>query len=277
MILHSMETLAQHRCFDGIQGVYRHHSIATQTPMTFALFQPPGMADSRTQRWPLLWYLSGLTCTHENVTVKAGLQRLCAQQGIALVAPDTSPRHTGIAQDDEHFALGSGAGFYVDATQAPWHPYYQMYRYISEELPQLLCTQFAIDPQRQSIMGHSMGGHGALIMALKRPQQYRSVSALAPICAPSQTPWGHQAFTQYLGDDRTAWQAYDAVALIEQGCRVGALLVDQGQQDEYCASQLRPDLLQQACQRHGQPLQLRYHSGYDHSYYFVICTIMHSI
>lgn len=259
----SFETISTARCFGGTQGFYRHNSTATGTSMRFAVFTPPGEGP-----FPVLWFLAGLTCTEENFIVKAGAQRVAAELGLILVAPDTSPRGDDVANDDA-YDLGQGAGFYVDATQVPWAPHFRMRSYVTRELPDLLVAQFPADMSRQGITGHSMGGHGALTLGLAEPQRYRSVSAFSPIVAPSQVPWGEKALTAYLGSDRAKWRTHDAVALIEDGCRAPALLVDQGEADPFLASQLRPELLAGACADAGIPLTLRMQPGYDHSYYFI--------
>jgi S-formylglutathione hydrolase len=262
-----IETIGEYRCFDGRQGIYRHQSTSTRTPMRFAVYLPPQASQSRV---PLLWFLSGLTCTEENFTVKAGAQRIAAALGIALVAPDTSPRAADVPTDPEKsYDFGLGAGFYLDATQAPWATHYRMYSYITQELPQIVAEHFPVDLARQGITGHSMGGHGALTIALKNPRRFRSVSAFAPIVAPMQVPWGQKAFSGYLGNDRLQWEAYDACALIGAGHRVNALLVDQGEADQFLTQQLRPELLAAACRTAGIELRLRMRSGYDHSYYFI--------
>ena len=267
----TLETVAEHRCFGGTQGVWRHASDSTATDMTFAVYLPPQAQDGPV---PVLMYLSGLTCTWENVTVKAGAQRTCAEHGLALVAPDTSPRGTDLPGEHEAYDFGSGAGFYVDATEAPWSGHYRMASYIAIELPAVLAGNFSqLDMSRVGITGHSMGGHGALVTALRAPGAYRSVSAFAPICAPGQVPWGQKALGGYLGADEAAWRAWDACALIADGRRVPELLVDQGEADEFLDSQLRPDLLEAACERAGIALQLRRHAGYDHSYYFIASVI----
>ncbi|OQW48773.1 MAG: S-formylglutathione hydrolase [Proteobacteria bacterium SG_bin6] len=260
-----METLATARAFGGVQGVYRHASSATGTAMTFSVFVPPHDAGARL---PVLWYLSGLTCTHANVTEKGEYRRACAEQGVIFVAPDTSPRGADVA-DDPAYDMGQGAGFYVDATEAPWAPHFRMRRYIEQELPALIAAHFPVDLGAQGITGHSMGGHGALTIALRNPCRFKSVSAFAPICAPSDCPWGHKALGGYLGEDRTAWRAYDACALIEDGARLPELLVDQGADDTFLAEQLKPERLEAACAAAGIPLTLRRQPGYDHSYYFV--------
>jgi S-formylglutathione hydrolase len=263
----TVETLATVKSFGGTQGVYRHASRATGTDMTFAVFLPP-QAEAARARLPVLWYLSGLTCTHANVMEKGGYQRACAELGLILVAPDTSPRGAEVS-DDPAYDFGQGAGFYVDATEAPFAANYRMYSYITDELASLLEENFPADPARQSITGHSMGGHGALTLALRNPHRYRSVSAFAPIVAPSQVPWGEKALSFYLGADRAAWRGHDAVALIEDGARPPEILIDQGTCDSFLDDQLKPDLLAAACRAAGIPLTLRLQEGYDHSYYFI--------
>jgi S-formylglutathione hydrolase len=263
----SMETLSEQRSFGGVQGVYRHHSRETGTAMRFAVYQPPQALAGPV---PVLWFLSGLTCTEDNFTVKAGAQRVAAELGLMVVAPDTSPRGESVPDDpDKAYDFGLGAGFYVDATQAPWSTHYRMYSYITRELPELVAAEFPADMTRQGISGHSMGGHGALTIALKHPTVYRSVSAFAPIVAPSEVPWGQKALAGYLGEDRSAWDAYDACRLIRAGHRAPLLLVDQGEADTFLDGQLRPELLEDACAAMGQPLLLRRQPGYDHSYYFI--------
>ncbi|MGW8204600.1 S-formylglutathione hydrolase (plasmid) [Sphingomonas bisphenolicum] len=262
-----METVSTNRAFDGVQGVYRHASAVTGTDMTFSVYVPPHEAGATL---PVVWYLSGLTCTHANVTDKGEYRRLCAELGLIFVAPDTSPRGEGVPDDpDGAYDFGLGAGFYVDATQAPFADHYRMWSYVTQELPALVAAHFPADPDRQSIMGHSMGGHGALTIGLTFPDRYKAVSAFAPIVAPSQVPWGHKALGGYLGDDRAAWRKHDAVALIEDGARLPALLVDQGAADAFLEPQLRPDLLRAACDGAGIPLTLTLRDGYDHSYYFI--------
>ena len=263
----SLELRSQSQCFDGTVSFYTHDSATCNGPMRFAIYQPP-QATSRSV--PVLYWLSGLTCSEENFIVKAGAQRLAAKYGIAIVAPDTSPRDTGIPGEDEDWDLGTGAGFYVDATQAPWDAHYQMYRYVTEELPQLVADRFPILPEKQGIFGHSMGGHGALICALKNPDRYRSVSAFAPICAPTRCPWGEKAFTHYLGRDRSAWKAYDASELVLNAKYDRPILIDQGSADKFLEDgQLLPERFQAACESAEQPLTLRMQAGYDHSYYFI--------
>jgi S-formylglutathione hydrolase len=235
--------------------------------MRFGVFLPP-QAEARPV--PLLYWLSGLTCTEENFIVKAGAQRVAAELGLALVVPDTSPRGLKIPGEDENYDFGTGAGFYVDATQAPWSRGYRMYSYVTKELPALIASSFPVDGEKAGIFGHSMGGHGALTIALKNPEYYKSVSAFAPISSPMRCPWGEKALTGYLGQDRAAWREYDATALLEErGWRGPPLLVDQGTSDQFLESQLKPELLQQACRRSGVPLELRLQAGYDHSYFFI--------
>jgi S-formylglutathione hydrolase len=263
-----LETVSEVKSHGGVQGVYRHASAATGTDMTFSVFMPP--QPEKGEPLPVLWYLSGLTCTHANVTEKGEFRAACAEQGIILVAPDTSPRGEGVPDDPEGaWDFGLGAGFYVDATEQPWSANYRMWTYVTKELPALLAEHFPIDPLRQGITGHSMGGHGALTVALRHPGRFRSVSAFAPIVAPSQVPWGDKALTNYLGSDRSAWRPHDAVALIEDGARVDELLVDIGDADPFLEKELRPELLEQACESAGIPLTLRRQAGYDHSYYFI--------
>ncbi|HYI63399.1 MAG TPA: S-formylglutathione hydrolase [Allosphingosinicella sp.] len=261
-----MERVAEWKSHGGTQGTYRHDSRETGTAMTFSLFLPP-QAESG-GKLPVVWYLSGLTCTHANVTEKGEYRRACAELGLIFVAPDTSPRGDGVP-DDEAYDFGQGAGFYVDATQQPFDSNFRMYSYVTKELPAAIAANFPADMDRQAITGHSMGGHGALTIALGNPGRYRSVSAFAPIVAPSQVPWGEKALGRYLGDDPAAWRRHDAVALIEDGARVDDILVDQGIADDFLSQQLRPELLEAACGAAGIPLQLRMQPGYDHSYYFI--------
>jgi S-formylglutathione hydrolase len=235
--------------------------------MNFAVYVPP---QAKTEQVPILYYLSGLTCTEENFTVKAGAQRYAAQHGILLVVPDTSPRNTGIPGEDEAYDLGSGAGFYLNATIAPWSEYYQMYSYITEELPQVIRKNLPVNPKQQSIFGHSMGGHGALICALRNPEQYRSVSAFAPIAAPTQVSWGQKAFVSYLGSDANLWSQYDATELVKTTQLPYPILIDQGTADTfYIQQQLLPEVFADACHASGQSLNLRLHEGYDHSYFMI--------
>jgi len=260
-----METVSSAKTLGGTQGVYRHGSQATGTDMIFLVFVPPHAPGTRL---PVVWYLSGLTCTHANVTDKGEYRRACAELGLIFVAPDTSPRGEDVS-DDPAYDMGQGAGFYVDATQAPWSSHFRMWRYVVSELPSLIAEHFPADLSRQSVMGHSMGGHGALMLGLRNPDQYSAVSAFAPIVAPAQVPWGEKALGGYLGPARAAWRKHDAVALIEDGARVPELLVDQGDADQFLAEQLRPGLLRDACAAAGIPLTLRMQAGYDHSYNFV--------
>ena len=263
----AVETLSSAKSFGGEQAVLRHASEVTGTDMTFSVFVPDHAEGAKL---PVVWYLSGLTCTHANVTEKGDFRRACAELGLIFVAPDTSPRGQGVADDaDGAYDFGLGAGFYVDATEDPFAPHYKMWSYITEELPEIIGDCFPADLARQSIMGHSMGGHGALTIGLTHAERFRAVSAFAPIVAPSQVPWGVKALTGYLGDDRAAWRKHDAVALIEDGARVPALLVDQGDADSFLAEQLRPELLEKACADAGIDLTLRMQPGYDHSYYFI--------
>ena len=264
----SLDTVSVTRAHGGTQHVVRHGSRETLTDMTFSVFVPPQAEDGTL--CPVVWYLSGLTCTHANVTEKGEYRRACAELGLIFVAPDTSPRGEGVPDDPAGaYDFGLGAGFYVDATQAPYSEHYRMYSYVTEELPELAASAFPIDLDRQGITGHSMGGHGALTIGLRNPERFRSVSAFAPIVAPSQVPWGRKALVGYLGSDASAWRRHDAVALIEDGARVPDLLVDQGEADNFLAEQLRPDLLREACSSAGIPLTLRLQPGYDHSYYFI--------
>jgi S-formylglutathione hydrolase len=263
----AVETLSSAKSFGGEQAVLRHASEVTGTDMTFSVFVPDHAEGAKL---PVVWYLSGLTCTHANVTEKGDFRRACAELGLIFVAPDTSPRGEGVADDaDGAYDFGLGAGFYVDATEDPFAPHYKMWSYITEELPEIIGDCFPADLARQSIMGHSMGGHGALTIGLTHAERFRAVSAFAPIVAPSKAPWGIKALTGYLGDDRAAWRKHDAVALIEDGARVPALLVDQGDADSFLAEQLRPELLEKACADAGIALTLRMQPGYDHSYYFI--------
>ena len=261
----TLEQVSVNRAFGGEQGVWRHTSRETGGAMTFSVFVPPHAPGARL---PVLWYLSGLTCTHANVTEKGDYRRACARHGIIFVAPDTSPRGPDVA-DADGYDVGQGAGFYVDATQAPWAAHYRMRSYIEAELPQVLAQHFPVDLARQGITGHSMGGHGALTIALRNPGRFASVSAFAPIVAPMQCAWGEKALGLYLGEDRATWRAYDAVALIEDGARLPELLVDQGEADSFLETQLKTPLLAQACAQAGIPATIRMQPGYDHSYYFI--------
>lgn len=260
------ETLSEHACFGGVQGYYRHSSHECRTPMRFSVYRPP---QARTGPVPVLYYLAGLTCTEETFMVKAGAQRVAAELGLMLVAPDTSPREPRLPGDDASWDFGLAAGFYVDATQAPWSGHYRMYSYVTRELPALVAAQFPAREDAQSIFGHSMGGHGALVCALRNPGQYRSVSAFAPVAAPSRCPWGHKAFAGYLGADRAAWAEYDASELVARAAFPAKILVDQGTSDKFLAEQLLPEAFAEACRRSGQEFELRMHAGYDHGYYFI--------
>lgn len=263
----SLEIVSQARCFGGTQVVYRHVSLETGTPMRFAAYLPPQAAHGKV---PVVWFLSGLTCTEENFTVKAGAQRVASELGLILIAPDTSPRGEGVPDDPEGaYDLGLGAGFYVDATQEPWRKHYRMRSYLERELPDLVGAELPADMARQGITGHSMGGHGALNLALRDPERFKAVSAFAPIASPMNCPWGEKALTAYLGPDQSAWRAYDSCALIADGARVPDILVDQGTADGFLENQLKPDLLKEACAKAGIPLTLRRQEGYDHSYFFI--------
>jgi S-formylglutathione hydrolase len=263
----AVKTVSESKSFGGMQGVYAHDAAETRCSMRFGVFLPPQVAKSRV---PVLYWLSGLTCTEENFLVKAGAQRVAAELGLALVVPDTSPRGLNIPGEAENYDFGLGAGFYVDATQAPWSGGYRMYSYTTKELPKIIAENFPIDPSRTGILGHSMGGHGALTIAIKNPESYRSVSAFAPICSPMRCPWGEKALTGYLGSDRSQWHEYDATSLLEERGWSGPLiLVDQGTKDPFLGSQLKPDLLRETCLRRNIPLDLRMQDGYDHSYYFI--------
>lgn len=256
----------QYTCFGGTVGFYSHSSTACNGEMKFSVYLPP---QAKSEPVPVLYFLSGLTCTEENFMVKAGAQQFAARYGLALVAPDTSPRNTGIPEEDQDWDLGTGAGFYVDATQEPWSSHYQMYSYVSDELPALIQEHFPVRGDRQGIFGHSMGGHGALICALKNPNRYRSVSAFAPIVAPMRCPWGQKAFSHYLGSNQATWGTYDASQLISTNPFPHPILIDQGTTDQFLANQLMPEVFEQACTEAGQPLILRMQNGYDHSYYFI--------
>jgi S-formylglutathione hydrolase len=262
-----MQTVSVNRSHGGTQGVYRHASRETRTDMTFSVFVP---SHREGERFPVVTYLSGLTCTHANVTEKGEFRTACAELGLIFVAPDTSPRGDGVPGDAQNaYDFGLGAGFYVDATQAPFDKHYRMWSYVSDELPKLIAEQFPVDTGRQSIMGHSMGGHGALTMALRYPNRFRAASAFAPIVAPSRVPWGIKALGGYLGADKTTWRKHDSVALIEDGAKFREFLVDVGDADQFLTEQLQPELLQAACEKAGIPLTFHRQSGYDHSYYFI--------
>ncbi len=263
-----METRSEHGCFGGVQGFYQHESRAIGLPMRFSVYQPP-----QAQHGPVpgLFYLAGLTCTEETFMVKAGAQRLAAELGLMLISCDTSPRNTGIDGEADDWEFGAGAGFYLNATQAPWSAHYRMYDYVLDDLRRTVAEHFPLQVDRVGICGHSMGGHGALVLALRNPDVYRSVSAFAPICAASQCPWGEKALPRYLGEDRAAWLDYDATALVrERAAQFDKILVDQGLDDPFLpAGQLHPDGFALACKDAGQALELRQHSGYDHGYYFI--------
>ena len=263
-----MEVISENKAHGGRQLVCTHASVATSTDMTFSIYLPPQAEEGG--KLPVVWYLSGLTCTHANVTEKGEYRAACAELGLIFVAPDTSPRGEGVpAAPDGAWDFGLGAGFYVDATEEPWSGHYKMWTYVTEELPALVASKFPIDEGRQSITGHSMGGHGALTVALSHPDRFRSVSAFAPIVAPGQVPWGQKALAGYLGADRSAWRKHDAVALIEDGARVDEILVDVGTADPFIENELRPELLEAACANAGIALTLRRQPEYDHSYYFI--------
>jgi len=261
-----VEIVSENKSHGGRQLVVKHASAATSTDMTFSIYLPPGAESAR--KLPVIWYLSGLTCTHANVTEKGEYRAACAKLGLIFVAPDTSPRGDEVP-DAEGYDFGKGAGFYVDATQDPFDANYRMWSYVTEELPGIVAAEFPCDMDRQAITGHSMGGHGALTVALNQPRRFRSVSAFAPIVAPSEVPWGQKALAGYLGEDRSGWRKHDAVALIEDGARLPEILVDVGDADPFIEKELRPELLQRACAKAGIPLTLRIQPGYDHSYFFI--------
>ncbi len=263
----TVETVSLNRSHGGVQGVYKHASRETGTDMTFSVYVPPHQGDTKL---PVVWYLSGLTCTHANVTEKGEYRKTCAELGLIFVAPDTSPRGEGVPGDPANaYDFGLGAGFYVDATQPPFARNYRMLSYVTKELPELIASQFPADLKRQSILGHSMGGHGALTIALSDPRSYRAASAFSPIVVPSQVPWGIKALGGYLGDNKETWRKHDTVALIEDGARFSDFLVDIGDADPFLEQQLRPEMLERACAKAGIPLTLRSQGGYDHSYYFI--------
>ena len=262
----TIEIVSENTSHEGRQLVVRHNSTATATEMTFSIFLPPQA--EKGEKLPVVWYLSGLTCTHANVTDKGEYRAACAELGLVFVAPDTSPRGEDVP-DAESYDFGKGAGFYVDATQEPWARNFRMWSYVTDELPALVAAEFPVDMGRQAITGHSMGGHGALTVALNYPKRFRSVSAFAPIVAPSKVPWGQKALTGYLGADRAAWRKHDAVALIEDGARVSELLVEVGTADQFLEQELKPELLERACADAGIALSIRRQAGYDHSYHFI--------
>ena len=264
----ALTEISENKCFGGRQLRYSHFSQTCHCDMTFAIFLPP---QAEMGQVPVLYWLSGLTCTDENFITKAGAQKYATEHGIAIVAPDTSPRGKNVPDDAEGaYDFGLGAGFYVNATQSPWSKHYQMYDYVVQELPELVNGNFPVDPERRSIFGHSMGGHGALTIALRNPGRFRSVSAFAPIVAPMQVPWGQKALEGYLGANRDAWKAHDACELIATAEEKLPLLVDQGDADQFLKEQLKPELLKTACEEHGHPLTLRIQPGYDHSYFFMV-------
>ena len=263
----SLEKIKSAACFGGEHQVWRHESAATRCGMEFAVFLPPQAKEGK--KLPALFWLSGLTCTWANAAEKGGFQRLAAEHGMAVVFPDTSPRGVNLPGEDDAYDFGSGAGFYVNATRAPWDKHYRMLDYVCDELPELVFANFPVDPKRVGVFGHSMGGHGALICALKRPERFRSCSAFAPICAPSQCPWGVKALGGYLGADRETWKEYDACELAAESKFRGEILADQGGADEFLRGQLRPELLRAALDAAGIPLRYREHPGYDHSYWFI--------
>ncbi len=260
-----METVSTNRSFGGTQGVYSHASTETGTDMTFAVYVPDHAEGTKL---PVVWYLSGLTCTHANVMEKGEYRNIASELGLIIVAPDTSPRGEDVP-DDSAYDMGQGAGFYVDATEAPWSGHFRMRSYIETELPELIAANFPVDMERQAITGHSMGGHGALTIALRNPDRFRSVSAFAPVVSPLNCPWGEKALGSYIGEDKAAWREYDACALIEDGARVTDILVDQGTSDNFLDEQLKPQTLVDACATAGIPLTLNMREGYDHSYYFI--------
>ena len=263
------ETISKHRCFGGVVGFYKHHAATTACDMRFSVFTPP---QAESGPVPVLYYLAGLTCTEETFMIKAGAQRVAAELGIMLVAPDTSPRGVELPGDRASWDFGVGAGFYVDATQEPWSRHYRMYSYVTQELPAIIESEFPADKKRVGIFGHSMGGHGALTIALKNPDRYKSVTAFAPIAAPKRCPWGVKAFTGYLGPDQSQWDAYDATELMLKVKGAGArapILIDQGLADQFLEQQLHPHFFEEACAKVGQRLTLRNHAGYDHGYYFI--------
>jgi S-formylglutathione hydrolase len=258
--------LSEHACFGGVQGFYRHESSAIGLPMQFGVYRPP---QAKSGPVPALFYLAGLTCTEETFAIKAGAQRVAAELGLMLVTPDTSPRNTGIAEADTAWDFGTAAGFYLDAVQPPWDRHWKMEAYVTEELPAVIAEYFPLQADRLGVFGHSMGGHGALTLALRHPGRYRSVSAFAPIAAPMRAPWGVKAFTGYFGEDRALWQQHDACQLIATGARMPECLVDQGLADKFLDEQLHVEALESACAQAGQSLTVRRHAGYDHGYYFI--------
>jgi len=264
----ALQLLSEHACFGGVQRFYQHDSTVIGLPMKFGVYLPP---QAQEKPVPVLFYLAGLTCTEETFAIKAGAQRFAAEYGIAIVTPDTSPRGANVPGESDYWDFGAGAGFYIDATQPGWREHYRMETYVAGELPALLAETLPLDMKRAGIFGHSMGGHGALTLALKHPQRFRSVSAFAPIAAPTRCPWGEKAFTGYLGDDREDWKKHDASALMAQAKNPfpEGILVDQGLADKFLVNQLHPEQFEAACQQAGQALTLRHHAGYDHGYYFI--------
>jgi S-formylglutathione hydrolase len=261
-----MKTISEHKCFGGVQGYYSHASKEVGLDMKFSVFRPP---QANLEKVPVLYYLAGLTCTEETFAIKSGAQRIAAELGMMLVGPDTSPRGANVPGESDSWDFGAGAGFYVDATRAPWSKHYRMYSYVTIELPTLIDAHFPADAGRQGIFGHSMGGHGALVCALRNPGQYKSLSAFAPICAPMRCPWGKKAFAGYLGDDQANWKEYDAAELVRRARFPGAILVDQGLADKFLSDQLYPEVFEAACRDAGQPMTLRRQEGYDHGYFFI--------
>ncbi len=262
-----IETVSEQKCFGGLQGFYKHWSPACDCEMTFAVYQPPQATGGA--KLPVVTYLAGLTCTPETFTIKAGAQRVAAELGLVLVMPDTSPRGCNLPGEDDAYDFGSGAGFYLDATQEPWSRHYNMQTYMTRDLAEAVAANFPVDEGRQGIFGHSMGGHGALTLHLKYPDVYKTCSAFAPIVAPTQVPWGHKAFTGYLGEDRATWQAYDASVLVKSAPSPARILIDQGDRDQFLERELQPHRFEEAARASGQAYELRWQPGYDHSYYFI--------
>jgi len=265
----TLETISEHACFGGTMGFYRHSSAANRCDMQFSVYQPPQAKDRIV---PVVTYLAGLTCSEETFMIKSGAQRIAAELGLMLVSPDTSPRGDGVPDDpDGAYDFGIGAGFYLNATAAPWNQHYQMYDYLTQDLPEIFFRNFPADPSRQAITGHSMGGHGALTVGLKNPDVYRSISAFAPICSPVNCPWGQKALGNYLGGDQSQWQQYDATEIVKSlpAIPTNKLLIDQGLSDQFLEQELHPHLLESACNERGVELELRRHEGYDHGYYFI--------